>query len=128
MWAIPTGAGWLLKKKNQVESPSIWSRVTETGSDPPIGSDRDSGRDRYYALIVDSMTLLSPGVPLATRLPTKICRCRVPRYHTHMSHISRPIPAYSIHNIQKYMIDYNHSLFTIPLIPKRVTCFGSARI
>ena len=33
------------EKKNQVKSPSIWSRVSETGSDPPIGSDRDSGRD-----------------------------------------------------------------------------------
>ena len=46
MWAIPTGASWLLKKKNQVESPSPESRVPETGSDPPIGSDRDSGRDK----------------------------------------------------------------------------------
>ena len=34
-----------LKKKNLVKSPSIWSRVPETGSDPPIGSGRDSGRD-----------------------------------------------------------------------------------
>ena len=33
------------KKKNQVKSPSIWSRVPETSSDPPIGSGRDSGRD-----------------------------------------------------------------------------------
>ena len=33
------------KKKNQVKSPSTWSRVPETGSDPPIGSDQDSGRD-----------------------------------------------------------------------------------
>ena len=33
------------KKTNQVESPSIWSRVPKTGSDPPIGSNRDSGRD-----------------------------------------------------------------------------------
>ena len=33
------------KKKNQVKSPNIWSRVPETGSDPPIGSDRESGRD-----------------------------------------------------------------------------------
>ena len=33
------------KKKNQVKSPSPESRVPETGSDPPIGSDRDSGRD-----------------------------------------------------------------------------------
>ena len=46
MWAIPTGAGWLFKKKNQVMSLSPESRVPETGSDPPIGSDRDSGRDR----------------------------------------------------------------------------------
>ena len=46
MWAIPTGANWLLKKKkNQVESPSIWSRIPETGSNPPIGSNGDSGRD-----------------------------------------------------------------------------------
>ena len=33
------------KKKNQVKSPSPESRVPETGSDPPIGSDRDPGRD-----------------------------------------------------------------------------------
>ena len=45
MWAIPTGASRLLKKKIQVKSSSIWSRVPETGSDPPIGSDRDSGCD-----------------------------------------------------------------------------------
>ena len=45
MWAIPTGASWLLKKKNQVKSPSPESRVPETGSDPPIGSDRESGLD-----------------------------------------------------------------------------------
>ena len=35
------------KKKYQVKSPSIWSRVPELGSDPPIGSNRDSGRDTY---------------------------------------------------------------------------------
>ena len=45
MWAIPTGTGLVFKKKNQVKSPSPESRVPETGSDPPIGSDRDSGRD-----------------------------------------------------------------------------------
>ena len=33
------------KKKIQVKSPSLEARVPETGSDPPIGSDRDSGRD-----------------------------------------------------------------------------------
>ena len=35
------------KEKNQVKSPSIWSRVPETGSDPPIGLDRELGRDMY---------------------------------------------------------------------------------
>ena len=45
MWAIPTGTSSVLKKKNQVKSPSPESRVPELGSDSPIGSDRDSGRD-----------------------------------------------------------------------------------
>ena len=36
------------EKQKQVKSPSICSRVPETGSDPPIGSDRDSGRDIKY--------------------------------------------------------------------------------
>ena len=49
MWAIPTGVSWLLKKKNQVKSPSPESRVVETGSDPPIGSGRDSGRDKLVS-------------------------------------------------------------------------------
>ena len=44
MWAIPTGTS-SVKKKNQVRSPSPESRVPETGSDPPIGSGRESGRD-----------------------------------------------------------------------------------
>ena len=34
------------KKKNQVKSLSPESRVPETGSHQPIGSGRDSGRDR----------------------------------------------------------------------------------
>ena len=38
------------RKKNQVKSPSIWFRVPETGSDPPIGSDRESGCDTIAAL------------------------------------------------------------------------------
>ena len=46
MWAIPTGASSAFKKKNQVKSPSPESYDPETGSDPPIGSNRDSGRDR----------------------------------------------------------------------------------
>ena len=45
MWAIPTGTSLVLKKKNQVKSPSIWSRVSELGSDPSNGLGRDSGRD-----------------------------------------------------------------------------------
>ena len=51
MWAIPSGTSSALKKKNQVKSPSIWSRVPETGSDPQIGSDRESGRDKSSELI-----------------------------------------------------------------------------
>ena len=48
MWAIPTGASRLLKKKKQ-KSPSPESRVPETGSDPLIGSGRDSGRDKLVS-------------------------------------------------------------------------------
>ena len=48
MWAIPTDASSVLKKKNQVKSPSPESGVPETGSDPPIGSGRDLGRDKWY--------------------------------------------------------------------------------
>ena len=55
MWAIPTGTS-LVKKKIQVKSPSIWSSVSEIGSDPPIGSDRDSGRDRLGSLNIPSWT------------------------------------------------------------------------
>ena len=57
MWAIPTGTGWLLKK-NQVKSPSPESRVPETGSDLPIGSDRESGRDKPCVEIFISSHLL----------------------------------------------------------------------
>ena len=42
---MPVGFKKKKKKKNQVKSPSYESRVPETGSDPPIGSGRDSGRD-----------------------------------------------------------------------------------
>ena len=56
------------KKKNQVKSPSPESRVPETGSDPPIGSGRDSGRDIYtYTPHAFSMTLrfsILPFVPV----------------------------------------------------------------
>ena len=49
MCTIPTGTSLVLKKKNQVKSPSPESRVPETGSDPPIGSGRDSGRDKLVS-------------------------------------------------------------------------------
>ena len=50
MWAIPTGTSSVLKKKkNHVKSPSPESRVPKTGSDPPFGSDRDSGRDKLVS-------------------------------------------------------------------------------
>ena len=53
MWAIPTGtSSFFFLKKNQVKSPSIWSRVSETGSDPPIESDWDSGHDNKRAIII----------------------------------------------------------------------------
>ena len=76
----------------------------------------------------DAVTPQISVVSLKTCQPAETCGYRVPRYRIHMSHLSRLIPAYLIHNVQKYMIDYNHSLLTVPLIPKRCTCFGSARI
>ena len=45
---VPVG---LKKKKNPVKSPSLESRIPETGSDPPIGSGRDSGRDTWYCIL-----------------------------------------------------------------------------
>ena len=56
MWAIPTGTGLVLKKKNQVKSPSPESRVPETGSDPPFGSGRDSGRDKRRDVMTNVAT------------------------------------------------------------------------
>ena len=44
MWAISIGTSSVLKK-NQVKSTSPEFRVLEIGSDPPIGSDRESRRD-----------------------------------------------------------------------------------
>ena len=41
------------EKKNQVKSPSIWSRASEPGSDPPIGSDRESGCDNACQRMVN---------------------------------------------------------------------------
>ena len=51
MWAITHRHQFGFKKKikNQVRSPSPESRVPETGSDPPIGSGRGSGRDKLVS-------------------------------------------------------------------------------
>ena len=60
MWAIPTGTSLSLKKKIPVKSPSPEFRVLEIGSDPPIGSDRDSGCDKFpdnYMLNSNEITL-----------------------------------------------------------------------
>ena len=54
MWAIPTGTSSALKKKNQVNSPSIWPRASEPDSDPPIGSDWESGCDIDNDLFIGS--------------------------------------------------------------------------
>ena len=50
MWAIPTGTGWLFKKKKKTgkESQYMVSRP-ELGSDPSFGSDRESGRDKLVS-------------------------------------------------------------------------------
>ena len=47
MWAIPTGTSSALKKKSGKESQYMVSHP-ELGWDPPIGSDRETGRDRNY--------------------------------------------------------------------------------
>ena len=55
MWAIPTGTNSVLKKTySGKESQYMVSRL-ELGSDPPNGSDRDSGRDND--LIVSTATI-----------------------------------------------------------------------
>ena len=43
---IPTGTSLALKKKTSKESQCMVSHP-ETGSDPPIGSDQESGLDTY---------------------------------------------------------------------------------
>ena len=60
------------KKKNQVKSPNIWSRVPELGSDPPIWLDQDSGRDKLVSeprfrrfLISLRLRMYLPGKVLA---------------------------------------------------------------
>ena len=68
-----------LKKKNQVKSPSPESRVPETGSDPPIGSDRESGRDirsflglaGYYRRFIENLSRLVAPMTRLTRKKVK---------------------------------------------------------
>ena len=48
MWAITTGTSSALKKKTGKESQYMVSH-SELSSDPPIGSDRESGRDIHYS-------------------------------------------------------------------------------
>ena len=50
MWAIPTGTSSALKKKSGKESQYMFSHP-ETGSDPLIGSDRESGYDNAPSLL-----------------------------------------------------------------------------
>ena len=48
MWAIPTGTSSALKKKSGKESKYMVSHP-ELCSDPPIGSDRESGCDKLVS-------------------------------------------------------------------------------
>ena len=45
MWVIPTGTSSALKKKKV----PVRSRASKPGSDPPIGSDRESGCDKLVS-------------------------------------------------------------------------------
>ena len=56
------------KKKIHLKSPSPESRVSETGSDPPIGSGRDSGRDMHGLCRVVELVKLSYWSPGAEAL------------------------------------------------------------
>ena len=55
MWAIPTSTGWLLKKKNQVKSPSPESRT------PNSVRIRQSGRTGNRG-VTDTMEIANVGV------------------------------------------------------------------
>ena len=45
MWAIPIGTSLALKKKISGKESQYMVSYPETGSDPPIGSDQESGCD-----------------------------------------------------------------------------------
>ena len=57
MWVIPTGTSSALKKKSGKESQYMFLHP-ETGSDPPIGLDRETG--------CDTLNNLSTQVALST--------------------------------------------------------------
>ena len=46
---MPVGSVLKKKKKKKKNSPSPESRVPETGSDPPIRSGREPGRDKLVS-------------------------------------------------------------------------------
>ena len=46
MWAIPTGTSSTFKKKKSGKESQYMVSHPELGSDPSIGLDRESGRDR----------------------------------------------------------------------------------
>ena len=48
MWAIPTGTSSVFEKKNSGKESQYMVSHPELGSDPPIGSNRESGHDRAY--------------------------------------------------------------------------------
>ena len=48
MWVIPTGTSSAFKKKSGKESQYMFSHP-ETGSDPLIGSERESGCDKLVS-------------------------------------------------------------------------------
>ena len=53
----------------------------------------------------------NPGVPLTTRQPMETCEYRVLRYHTHMSHTSRPISIYYSYNNLFLIIFYKSLMY-----------------
>ena len=59
------------KKKNQVKSPSPESRVPETGSDPPIGSGLDSGRDTISSKCC-YLLFVPPNMKIYTEMVVKL--------------------------------------------------------
>ena len=75
------------KKKNQVKSPSIWSRVPETGSDPPIGSGRDSGCDKLHDIQLENTI---PKTPQQNGVAKRMNRTIEKRIRCILSHSKLP--------------------------------------